>query len=137
MSTNEDRPEQLPSLEHFNCNVMVVNKTRSVIRLNGEPKSKHGKYKPAPPHEIAPGRAGSFVLKHTKGSLHGTKGSCGYICAGRNAPALVELSYSCPSGDGLNAADAVVEVGQGVSVQMIPNPLPQSGHPVNVQFNIE
>lgn len=123
-------------LEKFNCNVMIVNKTNQPLILSGKPVNTHGDYSPAPPNEIPPKESANFTLKHTNWSPYGTEGSCQYSCAGLNGRALIEFSYICPSGTGYNATDAIIIVGTGVNIQMIPNPLPQSGHPVNVQFII-
>ena len=115
---------------------MIVNKTGNTLQLYGTPENTHGDYLTSPPDQISAGNSASFTLKHTNWSPFGTEGSCQYTCPGTNGIALIKFSYQCPSGTGLNAADALIIQGTGVSTQMIPNPLPESGHPVNVQFTV-
>ena len=126
-------------LEHFNCIVEIVNKTKNPLTLLEPAKNKHGDYAPAPPKSVAAGAIAKFRLKHTNWSPYGTAGSCQYQAIGPNGSSTLQFSYSCPSGTGENSADAIIINGaeSGISLVMIPNPLPQDGHPVEVQFTVQ
>lgn len=116
----------------FNCNVMIVNNSNQTLTLNTfglNPKS--GNYSPAPPNTIDVGQTVNFQLSGE------TSGSCEYYFYddGGNMKKLF-FSYQCPHSPpplGGNSANGFIN-GTGVQIQMIPNPLPQAGHPLNVQF---
>ncbi|GAA4271033.1 hypothetical protein U6A24_03965 [Aquimarina gracilis] len=123
-------------LEYFNCHVTIVNKTAFSLSLKSTPVNTHGDYKPKPPKIIPAGTTVKFSLIHTNWSPFGTDGSCQYQCNDGKTNPVLKFSYSCPSGNGLNATDVKILSGSGIQTLMIPNPLPQSGHPVHVQFTI-
>lgn len=127
----------LSPLKHFNCKVMIINETDHAMQLKGT-NNEHGDYDPAPPEEIPARSTINFELKHTDWSIYGTEGSCEYLAHGSNGKSHIRFSYSCPSGTGLNSTDAVIthKTDGDINVRMIPNPLPESGHPVNVQFTV-
>lgn len=113
----------------FNCNVMIVNNSSQTLTLNTfglSPSSDN--YSPAPPNTINAGQTVNFQLSGE------TSGKCEYYFYSDGGQDMNKLffSYQCPE-IGNNAADGFIN-GAGVQVQMIPNPLPQAGHPLNVQF---
>jgi hypothetical protein len=120
----------------FSCYVQIVNKTSSPVNLNGTPVCKEGKYISDPPDSIAPGNTINFQIQQADASAPGPEGSCEYsITDQHGVTGNVVFSYSCPV-KGTNATDALTAGNPAVKIQMIPNPLPQYGHPVNVQFSI-
>ncbi|MFK8165375.1 MAG: hypothetical protein AB8H12_23210 [Lewinella sp.] len=120
-------------LKHFNCIVQIVNNTDQTLDLM-DVQNKHGEYDPAPPNQIKPGEVIEFTLNHHELSPYGTAGSCLYRSKGGSAD--VAMSYRCPSFIGPNGADVLVQNSSVLHAHMIPNPLPESGHPMKVQFTI-
>jgi hypothetical protein len=119
----------------FSCYVQIVNKTSNAIYLNGTPVCKEGKYITDPPVSIAPASTINFHIQQTD-SAAGSDGSCEYSVTDQHAvTGNIIFSYACPV-KGTNATDAVMAGNAAIKIQMIPNPLPQYGHPVNVQFSI-
>lgn len=120
-------------LKHFNCVVQIVNNTGQTLELL-DAQNKHGDYDPAPPNHILAGATVNFILNHHNASPYGTAGSCLYRSEGSNAE--VAMSYRCPSFQVPNGADVLVRNSTVMHAEMIPNPLPQAGHPLKVQFTI-
>ncbi len=119
----------------FSCYVQIINKTRYPVNLNGTPVSKEGKYITSPPSTIAPGSTINFQIEQVNASA-GSEGSCEYsVIDQHGVTGNIIFSYACPV-KGTNATDAVMSGKPAITLQMIPNPLPQYGHPVNVQFSI-
>lgn len=125
----------------YQCNVIIVNHTRqSFSRSSYFPKdvwSKgHGEYSTKPPQSISPGETVNFCLEKYPPRDHpignGPEGGCEYTS--QDGSTGLSLSYQCPTYDN-NSADAMIVKGR-LWVQMIPNPLPIAGEPLNVQFNI-
>ena len=120
----------------FSCYVQIVNKTSNAINLNGTPVCKEGKYVTDPPASIAAGSTINFQIQRQILSLQGSAGSCQYSVTDQHGvTGSIIFSYSCPLID-TNATDAVMLGNPAFKIQMIPNPLPQYGYPVNVQFSI-
>ena len=122
-------------LEFFNCKVTIVNTTNYELKLE-KAINNHGDYNPSPPNVILAGQSINFELQHTNWSPDGTDGSCVYATSNPNKTTDITFSYQCPSGTGTNVSDAIVANTAMARVQMIPNPLPHFGHPVNVQFTV-
>ncbi|MEP7238452.1 MAG: hypothetical protein ABI685_11320 [Ferruginibacter sp.] len=120
----------------FSCYVQIVNKTNHPMNLNGAPVYKEGKYITSPPASIAPGATINFQIQQVNSSSPGPEGSCEYSVTDQHGrTGNITFSYTCLVKD-TNATDAVMTGYAEVKIQMIPNPLPQYGHPVNVQFSI-
>lgn len=127
----------LAAMKNHFCSVAVVNQTGRPLTLVGEPVARRGKYTIQPPRQIAAGGRGCFRMDGEL--LEGPDGSCVYQVEGDAGDAReLSFSYSCPVG-GANKANAEWSgVGpRGISVRMIPNPLPAAGHPVQLQFTLQ
>lgn len=121
----------------FSCYVEIINNTSVTMTLIGMPVNTHGEYVVYPSTSLnANGGSTSFQIQQDNALSPGPVGSCVFSVqdAGGNS-ANITFSYACPV-TGTNAADAVLDSNVAVNIQMIPNPLPQYGHPVNVQYTI-
>ena len=106
------------------------------MNLIGNAVAAKGNYISNPPASIAPGTTIVFQIQRKDILSKGPDGYCEYSVTDQHGvTGNIIFSYTCPV-DGTNAVDAVMSGNAAVTIQMIPNPLPQYGHPVNVQFAI-
>jgi hypothetical protein len=120
----------------FSCYVTIVNQTNSSMTLSGTPVDTHGVYVTSPASEIAAGSSTSFQLQQTNALSPGPQGACTYAATDNSGrTGSIVFSYACPLTT-TNYANAVLSGNTAVTLQMIPNPLPEYGHPVNVQFTV-
>ena len=108
------------------------------MTLQGSPNDHHGEYKSNPENTIPSNSSTAFQLEaeFTLGFTYGSNGYCDFqIQNSSGNTGTVRFSYVCPQ-VGSNSAGASWQTSpvSDIVLQMIPNPLPEYGHPVHVQF---
>ena len=109
------------------------------MTLQGMPVQTDGHYFIFPADSIA-GNGGYTDFWIIQNDITGAAvGSCVYSVTDQGgSSSQITFSYGCPWDADPNTADAVWNgtALSDITIQMIPNPLPQYGHPVWVQFTI-